>query len=71
MANAKIYIDAFLVNAPKGWECPRCHKIYSPYVDECNCIGAGNKTHKSDIPSCWPRYEFISRTDKKTDGSNA
>lgn len=20
-----------------GWECPRCHKIHSPYVQECDC----------------------------------
>jgi len=20
-----------------GWECPRCGKIYSPFVRECNC----------------------------------
>lgn len=19
----------------KGWECPKCHKVYSPWVDEC------------------------------------
>ncbi len=20
-----------------GWECPRCHKIHSPYATECYC----------------------------------
>ena len=20
-----------------GWECPRCHKIHSPFVTECSC----------------------------------
>jgi hypothetical protein len=20
-----------------GWECPRCRKIHSPFVSECNC----------------------------------
>jgi hypothetical protein len=20
-----------------GWECPRCHKIHSPWVDGCDC----------------------------------
>ncbi len=21
----------------KGWECPRCHKINGPHVDQCDC----------------------------------
>ena len=21
----------------QGWECPRCHKIHSPYTTECWC----------------------------------
>lgn len=21
-----------------GWECPRCHKIHSPFVTECSCM---------------------------------
>lgn len=20
-----------------GWECPRCHRIHSPFVSECYC----------------------------------
>jgi hypothetical protein len=20
-----------------GWECPRCHKIHSPFVTDCEC----------------------------------
>lgn len=24
----------------KGWECPRCHRCYAPFVRECsNCVG--------------------------------
>jgi hypothetical protein len=21
----------------KGWVCPRCQKVWSPYVTQCNC----------------------------------
>lgn len=20
---------------PRGWECPRCHRIYAPHVPQC------------------------------------
>lgn len=22
---------------PKGWECPRCERVWAPYVPHCNC----------------------------------
>lgn len=22
----------------QGWECPRCHKIHSPFVYTCDCL---------------------------------
>jgi len=27
-----------LIHRLQGWECPRCHKIHSPFVRECDCI---------------------------------
>lgn len=24
-----------------GWECPRCHKIHSPYSMTCDCLPIG------------------------------
>jgi hypothetical protein len=37
----------FLGESPKeeqpqlqGWECPRCHKIHSPFVSTCDCLPA-------------------------------
>lgn len=21
----------------KGWECPKCHKVYAPHISFCNC----------------------------------
>lgn len=26
-----------------GWECPRCHTIWSPFVKECKCVLAGSR----------------------------
>lgn len=27
----------------KGWICPRCNKVLSPEVKECNCIQTEDK----------------------------
>jgi len=24
---------------PQGWECPKCHHIFGPHVDECKYCG--------------------------------
>lgn len=42
-----------MCNCPKAvnhlaWECPRCHKINSPYKDSCDCLP--NKNHLA--PQC-------------------
>ena len=29
----------------KGWECPRCHKIHSPYKETCECRPSENKQY--------------------------
>ena len=26
---------------PRGWECPRCRRVYSPVVMECRACGRG------------------------------
>ncbi len=31
-----------------GWECPRCHVVHAPHVDECRCV--------ADVGTIyWPR----------------
>lgn len=33
---------------PKGWECPKCGKVYSPYQYECTKCGHGQFEFGSD-----------------------
>ncbi len=28
------------IQTMQGWECPRCHKIHSPFVSTCDCLPA-------------------------------
>ena len=37
-----------------GWECPRCHSTYSPFVDRCSSCGPQITTGTGTIPL--PRY---------------
>jgi hypothetical protein len=31
------YTVSYDLSTLQGWECPRCHKINSPYIQSCNC----------------------------------
>ena len=33
--------------APQGWECPRCHRVYSPSTMMCMYCGFGEETWTS------------------------
>lgn len=46
-----IYVDA-----SKGWECPRCHKVSAPWVASCDC-------HKGLAPAAAPTTVEWERTD--------
>ena len=30
------------VGAAQGWQCPICHRVLSPWTQECPCKGNGN-----------------------------
>jgi hypothetical protein len=34
----------------KGWECPRCNKIHSPYKETCECKPAMSSVHTFNPP---------------------
>lgn len=36
------------MTAPQGWECPRCHAVYAPWVDPCSRAVAGGCLHDYD-----------------------
>ena len=48
----------------KGWICPRCEKINSPYIDSCNCNQ--NKIeelkHQIDCANEYHEWVFTGKT---------
>jgi len=39
----------------KGWECPKCGKVYAPFVQEC--AGCNKEPTKQSSPDyIWYRY---------------
>ena len=37
-------------NLLKGWECPRCGRIWSPFTQSCSCVAPTNTTTVPIIP---------------------
>jgi uncharacterized OB-fold protein len=29
-------IGNYTLPSPQGWECPKCHRVYAPWVAECH-----------------------------------
>ena len=48
------------VISEKGWECPRCGKIWAPWVSHCSCNNNWSVTWTSDHvnikPDDWKKY---------------
>lgn len=54
----------------QGWECPRCGKIWAPWVMQCNCSKetwtvSWNNPSSSGAPVKKYKYEITSCTDGK------
>lgn len=55
--------DIYEWSAPteKGWECPRCHKIWAPWMSSCNCNRESNHANTTTKPipleiNDWKKY---------------
>lgn len=45
----------------KGWECPRCGKVWAPWVQSCTCSNENNSNYNFTIhttPATVPGYQF-------------
>lgn len=31
------YVGPWPIPVKAAWECPRCHKVNAPHVDQCSC----------------------------------
>lgn len=34
---------------PSGWECPRCHRVYAPWVACCGTCGPEDASGRTEI----------------------
>lgn len=42
-----------------GWECPRCHKINAPHVNQCDCVKQKVEVNKNGtVIVHWPWPAF-------------
>lgn len=43
-------MDKLLIMKQTGWECPKCSRIYSPYIEECkNCTPLDSTSSLSHV----------------------
>lgn len=51
-------------NETKGWICPKCGRVYAPWVDKCQYCGGSTITYTS--PTCpyqwWCTYPYYTNT---------
>ena len=53
---------------PKGWECPKCGRVYAPDWPFCTACG-GNKTVTTDHVTIGDKQETMDSMISKTLGS--
>lgn len=51
-------------NETKGWICPKCGRVYAPWIDKCQYCGGSTITYTP--PTCpyqwWCNYPYYSNT---------
>ena len=49
-----------------GWECPRCHRCYSPRVPQCHAVDCAPEDRSSALPllSSARCHELTKRNDE-------
>ena len=53
-----------------GWECPKCSRIYSPFVEECkNCIPKKQEYPSSSITSTSTTLSHVFIRDDRNTGN--
>ena len=52
----------FICNTPKGWECPKCGRVYSPTTSMCQYCGRQSVTVSNGIENLLKHYDVVRRT---------
>lgn len=58
-------------NETKGWICPKCGRVYAPWVDKCQYCGGSTITYTP--PTCpyqWWHTPLYTTTDSITSNPN-
>lgn len=53
------------MNYPVGWECPRCHKINSPHINQCDCLNSEIKPKKEEIVIDFSKFKTAEELKKE------
>lgn len=54
----------------QGWECPKCGRVYAPWMDQCTTCNNKNTHSWSQTITTRDPYKFYSEGTKTGDVSN-